>query len=158
MESRRLPVNFALAGAREERTGMARVQRILAATGGLIVTGAIAGAVLGALILGGGVFVIDGFRIEQPFGTILGAGAVVGAVFGSVLAPIAAWVLLRSVPIGRAVLETALGTLLGAAVMWLVPLIGPVWGGMLGFVVAAVRLRFVARRGSATQRLSAPPG
>ena len=137
---------------------MVRIRRILAVTGGLIVTGAIAGAVLGVSILGVGVLVNGGLHGDQPFAPFLLLGAAVGAAFGALLAPIAAWVLLRTVPLGRAVLETALGTLLGAIVMWFVPPIGPVWGGMLGFAVAAVRMRFVARRGSAAQSLSAPPG
>jgi hypothetical protein len=78
-------------------------------------------------------------------------GAWFGGVLGAVLAPIAAWTLMRHVPIWRAIADTSVATLIGAATglifeprydtAWLsAPLLG-----IAGFVLAAIRLRFLKR-------------
>lgn len=72
-------------------------------------------------------------------------------MLGAVLAPIAAFTLMRHVPIWRAIVETALGTTVGVAIGWVVgPRMGyaglwPVGLGLLGFLIAAVRLRLTHR-------------
>jgi hypothetical protein len=71
-----------------------------------------------------------------------------GAVAGAILAPIASWSLMRHVPIWRAIVETLLGTSLGASIgMFFGPvqrlgLLWPIVFGILGFVIAAARLRW----------------
>jgi hypothetical protein len=74
-----------------------------------------------------------------------------GAALGFVLAPIAAWTLMRHVPLWRAILETALGTAIGVGVglflsrgrpyaaLW------PLGFGVAGFLAAAIRLRLTHR-------------
>ena len=118
----------------------------------LVAVGAIAGAVAGAIIVVGGVVLSDR---SFPRGIYLPiAGGYVGAVIGAPLAPLAGWLLLRQVPLGRAVLVTGLGTIV-AGVIGLTarvagdPIRGGVMCGVLGFVVAAVYLR-ASTRGSAT--------
>ena len=77
--------------------------------------------------------------------------ALFGGVLGAILAPIAAFTLMRHVPIWRAMVETALGTAVGVAIGWVAgPRMGraalwPIGLGLLGFIVAAVRLRLTHR-------------
>jgi hypothetical protein len=84
---------------------------------------------------------------------VLGWSAAFGGVLGLVLAPLAAWTLMRHVPIWRAIAETALGTTIGAVVGFALAatlqagLILPIALALVGFVVAAVRLR-VSHTGS----------
>lgn len=70
-------------------------------------------------------------------------GAAYGAAIGVVLAPVASWTLLRPVPLGRAIVETAIGTLLGAVLGFPIYMVGPVLGGVIGFGAAALHLRLV---------------
>lgn len=89
-------------------------------------------------------------------------GAVFGGLMGGILAPIAAWTLMRRVPIWRAIVDTAVGTVIGAVVglvfqpqhdtAWLSPILLAVGG----FALAAIRLRLTtgARRSAA----NAPAG
>jgi hypothetical protein len=113
----------------------------LSAIGGVI------GAGLGALALWGLSIAIRNPRAIEG----LGLAALAGGVLGAVLAPIAAFTLMRHVPIWRAMVETALGTTVGMAIGWAAgPRMGyaglwPVGLGLLGFVVAAVRLRLTHR-------------
>jgi len=89
-------------------------------------------------------------------------GAMFGGVMGAVLAPIAAWSLMRRVPIWRAITDTAIGTVIGAVVglvfqprfdtAWLSP---PLLG-ICGFALAAIRLRFANR--AERSAASAPAG
>lgn len=127
---------------------------------GLSATGAVVGAALGALalltmLLAGGV----GNDIDA-WGGPLGVAAALGAMLGALLAPIAAWTLMRHVPLWRAIAETALGTVLGVGAGYL---LGPRLGreapweflfALAGFALAAIRLR-LTHRGAAR---SAPGG
>ena len=105
------------------------------------------GAGLGALALWGLAIAIRNPRSVE----LIGAAALFGGLLGAVLAPIAAFTLMRHVPIWRAIVETALGTAVGVAIGWVAgPRMGyaglwPVGLGLLGFVVAAVRLRLTHR-------------
>jgi hypothetical protein len=131
------------------------MKRILIIIAGLSLTGAIIGGLLGigamALLLAVRDFYVEG-RVTAA--GLLGAAGTFGAVAGAVLAPIAAWTLMRSVPLWRAIGEPALGTTLGAVIAMLIELepgtsfgvVGPAIGGVIGFVAAAVRLRLAYRK------------
>ena len=134
-----------------------RVRRILAVTAGLSVTGFLLGAALGALLFGAASVIAAGIRpaLALPvLSAALGCG-----ILGLVLAPLAAWTLMRHVPLWRALGETALGTALGGIAGYLVPaeswpfpfpFVPPLLGALLGFVLAALRLRL-------THRVRTPP-
>ena len=116
---------------------------------GLVAVGAIVGAIAGAIVMVGGVVLSDrGF----PRGIYLPiAGGYVGAMIGAPLAPVAGWLLLRHVPLGRAILVTGLGTIAGgvtglAARVTGNPIRGAVICGVLGFLIAAFYLRASLRR------------
>ena len=139
------------------RQGLLRAAQI---TGVLAAFGASVGALLGgALVALLGVRLGD-FRLDAELLTI---GAQFGATTGAVLAPVAAWTLMRRVPLWRAIAETATGTVLGAAIglvgqpllqtAWL----SPVFLGVAGFALAAIRLRFAPPTGPARPRLMRRP-
>jgi hypothetical protein len=122
-----------------------RLTRILAVTAGLAATGALIGAILSPILLFGGLLVLGGPDALPPVGEIVPFAAAVGGVIGGILAPTAAWLLMRHVPLWRAIGETALGTSLGAAVgFFMFP--GPFVFAVLGFLAAALRLRLLAPR------------
>jgi hypothetical protein len=117
--------------------------------------GALVGAVLGALSMLGLYIAIGGWRHPGVLGAPLAVAALFGGALGLVLAPVAAWTLMRHVPLWRAIAETSLGTVLGfAAGCLLVPWLGPagpspILVALSGFAAAAIRLRLM-RGGSAT--------
>jgi hypothetical protein len=121
------------------------LKRILAVTAGLAATGAIVGTVLGASALTAWILIRSGDL--RGAGGIIGIAALTGAAIGAVIAPIFAWTLLRTVPLGRAILGTAIGTLLGVAVGPLIHASGLFAGPIAGFILAAVGLRLTATRG-----------
>jgi hypothetical protein len=94
-------------------------------------------------------------------------GAANGAALGAVIAPITAWTLMRRVPLGRALAQTAIGTTLGAAIglavggffaLKLRSLPGAFVGALIGFVATALRLRFATRSNrSHAKAASGPP-
>ena len=129
-----------------------RLVRILAVTAGLSVMGFFLGAALGGAL----------FWVADLFAASVGQGhslpvlrAALGCgLLGLVLAPLAAWTLMRHVPLWRALGETALGTALGGIAGYFVPehawpfpfpFVPPVLAALLGFVLAAVRLRLTHR-------------
>ena len=95
---------------------MARARRIGVVAVGLAAVGAAAGGVLAALATVGLLVVARGPRALTGGWDVIGVFALIGAAVGAVLAPFAALVLLRHVPLGRALTATALGTVAGAAV------------------------------------------
>jgi len=129
-----------------------RLRRIIAVTAGLSVVGFLLGAVLGALLFGAASVVVAGVRPTLALPVVsaaMGCGAL-----GLVLAPLAAWTLMRHVPLWRALGETALGTALGGIVGYLVPadawpfpfpFVPPLLLALVGFVLAALRLRLTHR-------------
>ena len=129
---------------------MTRFRRILAITSGLVGLGAGAGAVAGtavAMVIG----VIEGGLRELIDFELAAFGAAYGAVLGAVLLPIAGWLLMRRVPLGRALLGTTLGTIAGGLVGWFAPMHGDQFErallcAFIGFGVAVVRLRRAAAR------------
>ena len=84
------------------------------------------------------------------------AAALFGAGIGGVLAPISAWSLMRHVPLWRAIVETSVGTTLGVIAGYFCAyfsrwgMLWPIALGVLGFLLAAIRLRITARRSGAT--------
>jgi hypothetical protein len=72
-----------------------------------------------------------------------------GALLGGVLLPITAWLFLRRVPIGLAVLGTLLGTVVGGALGWILfsgadQIRGGLAGAFAGFALSALLLRLLA--------------
>jgi hypothetical protein len=122
----------------------------------LSAVGALVGAGLGSLALWGLSIVIRNPRSVE----LVGGAAGFGAILGAVLAPVAAFTLMRHVPIWRAIVETALGTALGSGIGLMVgPRLGyailwPIGLGVLGFTVAAIRLRLTHR--STSRAISGP--
>jgi hypothetical protein len=114
--------------------------------------GTVIGSVLGALGVGGVALVAQatGWIVVAPRNILLlAAGA--GGALGAVLAPTGAWILMRHVPIWRAVAEPGIGTLLGALVgiglmgVTRLELWAPAVFGIVGFAVATARLRLSHR-------------
>jgi hypothetical protein len=89
------------------------IKRVAAVTGGLIMAGAIAGGVASAIAIVAVGLVSDGSMgmYHDPETIIL--GGILGAIYGAVLGPLAAWLLMRHVPLGIAIGGTMLGTLIG---------------------------------------------
>jgi hypothetical protein len=133
--------------------------RVVAVTAGLSVFGAVVGAGAGATALFLGSLLTGQPLLGGPF-ALLALPAVIGAALGSVLTPIAGWMLLRRVPLGRAFAGLALGTIGGGALGWfglnmlarfsvirgnVDPIVGPVSAAVAGFLVAAVAMRYSKR-------------
>jgi hypothetical protein len=139
---------------------MNRTLRIVAVTAGLLGAGAVAGAlaavaaVVIALAVSG-----QGIGMDGVGGEMLAVVAMLGALFGGVLLPATAWLFLRRVPLGLAVLGTLLGTIVGGVLGWVVRM-GPneIQGGLVGafagFAGAALLLRL--RASAPRVRRSAP--
>jgi hypothetical protein len=125
-------------------------KRVAAVTGGLIVVGGIAGALVSAITVGA-VMLATGARELFRHPEILVIAGMVGAAFGSVLGPLAAWLLMRHVPLGVAIGGTMLGTLaggvaallLGDGVTWYLTL--PLAGFFLAALVIRLRVPGPAR-------------
>ena len=119
--------------------------RVLGVTAGLAAASAVAGAVVANTVLGAALLISNGplavFR--DPF--IYGIGAVVGAACGFFCGPIAAWTLLRKVPLGRAILEPSIAAAIGGGIgLLLIDTRGiwaPIGGAIAGLLLAALRLR-----------------
>ncbi len=77
----------------------------------------------------------------------------VGALLGAVLAPTSCWLLMRHVPLWRAILQPTIGTCIGALMGILfgpgeeVGILLGFGGALIGFVVSATWLRFTKSRG-----------
>jgi len=135
--------------------------RILAVIAGLVAGGAVFGALAGAVAL----------TLLMP---LFGRGAAyfvpnaarMGAVLGAVLLPTAGWTLLRRVPLGRAVIGTFVGTVIGGVLgvglgllAWPIgAMVGPPFGGIIGFLAAAIRLRRRFRVVPEAGRIRVPRG
>ena len=129
---------------------MGRARRILAITAGLVVFGAFAGAIAGALVAMVGVAIRWG-PFDAADLSLAAVGAGFGAPLGAVLLPAAGWLLMRHVPLGRAMLGTTLGTVAGGLIGWVFPspmdqINRTLLAGFLGFVLAVVVLRLASRR------------
>lgn len=134
---------------------MTRVARILAVTAGL----GVAGAALGAVASVVAVLLATAVTEARPLPLHLDVLAFVagfGAVFGVIAAPAGGWLLMRHVPLGRAMLWCVIGTVVGGVIFWTVPLghdqIGrAIIGAVAGFLIAAVALRRMTPRSRAAR-------
>ena len=135
-----------------------RFGRIAAVTVSIAAIGAVIGGALGAALLAVWALRLGVSGRDFVDGALFGAGT--GAALGAVLAPITAWTFLRRIPLGRALAHTAIGTTVGAAAGLVIGAIGlpaltslpaGLVGALIGFLAAAVRLRFMtrAKRGEA---------
>ena len=129
---------------------MSRTLRIFAVTVGLLAAGAVLGALAAAAALA-----IALAASGEPVGLVshtdremMSIVAILGALFGGVLLPATAWLFLRRVPLGLALLGTLIGTIVGGALGWVVGLPDEVQGGLFGafagFACAALLLRLRA--------------
>ena len=124
---------------------MTRRSRIVAVTLGLVAVGAAVGALAGAAVAALVVAVLEGPRAAL-YPELLRFGVTFGAPLGAVLLPLAGWLLMRHVPLGRALLGTAAGTVAGGLLGWFLP-VGPnqiartLVAGVIGFVLAVLALR-----------------
>lgn len=119
--------------------------RVTGVTLGLSAAGAALGGVAGATALGVALLVSDGLGVLKDLGILLIPG-VIGAMLGAVCAPLAGWLLLRRVPLGRAFGGLTLGTIVGGLIGWFVPFsfnvfVQPIVTAAAGFLAAAVLLR-----------------
>lgn len=86
---------------------------------------------------------------------MLAFAAAFGAVCGAVAAPAGGWLLLRRVPLGRAMGWTVIGTVFGAVLLWVLPLgynriERGILGALAGFLAAALALRWTTRHAPRT--------
>ncbi len=120
--------------------------RVAAVTAGLAVTGAVLGGGAGALALGI-VFALSwGFSDFR----LLFLPAFIGAFIGFFAAPLAGWLLLQRVPLGRAFGGLVLGTVLGGLAGWFLPgnddlMTQPILTAGAGFLITALVLRLTDR-------------
>jgi hypothetical protein len=133
-----------------------RPARIALVTAGLSAAGGVAGGVCSAaavtLIAGieGGIRAL----VSRDFASLLAIAAAFGVLVGMIAAPILSWTLLRRVPLGRAALYTAIGTVAGAVGGELSRPLNPyartvpgvLVGALVGFIGAGVLVRFARRR------------
>ena len=150
---------------------MSRVGRIIAVTLGLSIAGAIFGAVAGVIALVVLTVLSDGAPNSRslPILEMAVRPAIIGAGLGAVGAPAIAWLLLRHVPLGKAVAWSAVGSVLGGVAGWGLATVldranhaidtglatqakGLILGAVAGFLAAALilRLRVRASRGRAS--------
>jgi hypothetical protein len=123
--------------------------RVVGVTAGLAVASAVAGSVVADVVLGAALVVSQGpvAALRDPF--VYMVGGAVGAACGLVCGPIAAWTMLRKVPIGRAILEPSIAAAIGGALglFFARPggIFAPIGGAIAGLLLAAIRLRYVYR-------------
>ena len=137
---------------------MARPARILAVTLGLTLTGAVFGGLAGVVAFALAILITEGSIGAVDF-QILPFAGYFGAAIGAVAAPAAGWLLLRRVPLGRAVVSTVAGAVAGGVTGWTLgeqfattldgvvsalgdPFVSAVLGAVAGFLIAA----FIVRR------------
>jgi len=133
---------------------LARIGRIVAVTAALSVVGALFGALAGAAALALSLLVTGSGGLGSVASTAFLYAALIGAALGALGAPAAAWLLLRHVPIGKAIFWSGLGATVGGAGGLLATVAlqagdeirNAVLGAIAGFLVAALVLRLRAPR------------
>ena len=123
--------------------------RVAGVTAGLAVAGAVAGAVVADVVLGTALLVTQGPLAVFRDLFVYFVGGAVGAACGLVCGPIAAWTMLRNVPLGRAILEPSIGAAIGGALGLFLArpggIFAPIGGAIAGLLLAAIRLRYEYR-------------
>jgi hypothetical protein len=129
--------------------------RVLAVTGGLLLAGGVVGGLVGGGLLG--IFASIG-KVAGETGPplrLFGIAAGVGAIIGALTGPPLAWLLLRRVPIGKALMHTAVGSVIGGLLGGVITFTGIAgrnafaWffaAVFAGYVGAALRLWLISRR------------
>jgi hypothetical protein len=144
-----------------------RPARIAVVTAGLAVAGGVVGGICAAaaVTLIAGIEAGFGDLFSRDFAALLGLCAAFGVFTGVIGAPLLSWAVLRRVPLGRAALYTAIGTIVGAVggelarplnpYVWTLP--GVLVGALLGFIGAGIlaRLRTAAELTSQPRTLDA---
>src|SRR5687768_15691424 len=133
-----------------------RQTRIVVVTAGLGATGGLVGGISAVSAVSAIVILTGGVDALTSPGTpgLLGVAAGFGAFCGIIGGPLLGWGLLRRVPLGRAILWTAAGTILGAIGGELLQPFNPFGqslpgvfaGAFLGFASAGITLRVRSRR------------
>jgi hypothetical protein len=133
--------------ALEPGRGPVSLVRVAAVTGLLVLFGAVAGSVVAFLILSGMALVLSDMSL---FGlSVIGIAASIGAASGAVLGPAIAWLFLRTIPLGKAILHTSVGAAIGAALALAIPrgaFLFVLGAATAGALLAALRLRLAARK------------
>ena len=132
-----------------------RATRIALVTTGLSATGGVIGALCAASSVAIIAVAAEGLETLAmgPTMGMIGMSAAAGAFVGIIGAPLLGWGLLRRVPIGRIILVTALGTIIGAVVgEWTRPfnpyprtMPGVIAGALIGFLLSGIGLRVLAQ-------------
>jgi hypothetical protein len=121
--------------------------RVLAITGGLVVTGGIAGAFTAVATGLTVVAILDGpASLLQPILGFAIFAAILGGIAGSILGPVGAWGFMRRVPLWKAILGSSIRTLIGGVVGTLLLPFGLLAGPPIGFFAAAALLCYRHRR------------
>jgi hypothetical protein len=132
---------------RSRASAIARTIGVVALLG---LAGGVLGGVLTGVLFAGIVFVNGGWHdfTLGTLGSIVAVASGFGAVYGVVLGPILGWTLMRRVPLGRAIGETALlaacGVEIGMVNVLPLPL-GVFWLPVVLAGAGALRLRYVYR-------------
>ena len=142
-----------------------RHARIAVVTAGLSLAGGVVGGICSAaaVTLIGGIESGVGALVSQELASLVGIAAGFGAVAGMIGAPVLSWAVLRRVPLGRAALFTAIGTVAGAVSGELAQPLNPyattipgvLIGALCGFIGAGVLARI--RTSSQPATISAKP-
>jgi len=124
---------------------MNRALWIILITSGLAAAGALMGAFAGILALAIGVAITEGPSALAIAGTFW-FPALWGGLFGGIGGPLAAWLLMRRVPLGRALAGSILGAVIGGVLGWTIPIAADeahraIVGAVIGYVLAVVCLR-----------------
>jgi hypothetical protein len=123
--------------------------RVAGVTAGLAIAGAVSGAVVADVVLATALLVTQGPGAVFRDWLVYFVGGAVGGGCGLICGPIAAWTLLRNVPLGRAILEPSIGAAIGGALglFFAEPggIFAPIGGAIAGLLLAAMRLRYEYR-------------
>ncbi len=123
-----------------------KIARIVAATGVLVVAGAVAGALVGLATVGTWLLMYGNLSLRGTRPWLVEA-AIYGGVGGALFGPPAAWLLMRHVPLGRAIGGTAAATYVAALLgLFFAGPYGVFHAGLAGFGLAVLALRFATPR------------
>jgi hypothetical protein len=125
---------------------MVSARRVVGVTLGLVGAGALLGAVAGAVAVAVSVLITE----NDTSGDGLVFGAFFGAPLGAITAPVLAWLMLRTVPLGKMFVVAAAGTAVGGIIGWVTTTSGTdevvngLAGAFIGCVVASITLHYRA--------------